>query len=40
MRLFAGAGIVAASTPQAEWMETAAKLGTMLNAFGLNSGAL
>lgn len=40
VRLFAGAGIVAASTPQAEWMETAAKLGTMLNAFGLNSGAL
>nr|WP_306419901.1 isochorismate synthase MenF [Serratia sp. Se-RSmG] len=40
VRLFAGAGIVAASTPQSEWLETAAKLGTMLNAFGLNSGAL
>jgi isochorismate synthase len=40
VRLFAGAGIVEASTPQSEWAETAAKLGTMLNAFGLNSGAL
>lgn len=35
-RLFAGAGIVAASLPDEEWAETAAKLNTMLNAFGLN----
>ncbi|QEL54544.1 isochorismate synthase [Chromobacterium paludis] len=36
-RLFAGAGIVAASTPEAEWAETEAKLGTMLAAFGLGA---
>jgi isochorismate synthase len=36
VRLFAGAGIVAASTPEAEWAETQAKLGTMLGAFGLS----
>ncbi|OOE65507.1 isochorismate synthase [Salinivibrio sp. IB868] len=36
VRLFAGAGIVDASCPQAEWAETEAKLGTMLNAFGLD----
>lgn len=36
-RLFAGAGIVAASVPDEEWAETAAKLNTMLNAFGLNA---
>ncbi|AUH52049.1 isochorismate synthase [Chromobacterium sp. ATCC 53434] len=35
VRLFAGAGIVAASTPESEWAETQAKLGTMLAAFGL-----
>ncbi|MGF1870596.1 isochorismate synthase [Photobacterium indicum] len=35
--LFAGAGIVDASCPQSEWAETEAKLGTMLNAFGLKS---
>lgn len=35
-RLFAGAGIVAASTPEAEWAETQAKLSTMLGAFGLS----
>lgn len=34
--LFAGAGIVEASSPEAEWLETQAKLDTMLNAFGLN----
>lgn len=39
VRLFAGAGIVEGSTPEAEWAETAAKLGTMLAAFGLNPGA-
>jgi len=36
MRLYAGAGIVESSEPEAEWQETSAKLGTMLNAFGLN----
>ncbi|GEK10959.1 isochorismate synthase [Pseudoalteromonas peptidolytica] len=30
--LFAGAGIVAASDPRSEWLETEAKLNTMLNA--------
>ena len=35
VRLFAGAGIVDASCPNAEWAETEAKLGTMLDAFGL-----
>lgn len=35
IRLFAGAGIVEASQPDAEWNETQAKLGTMLNACGL-----
>ncbi|WP_247670992.1 isochorismate synthase [Pseudoalteromonas sp. MMG005] len=34
-RLFAGAGIVAASDPTLEWQETNAKLKTMLNALGL-----
>lgn len=41
LRLFAGVGIVEASCPDAEWDETQAKLGTMLNAFGLGAnGAL
>ncbi|POZ62389.1 isochorismate synthase [Chromobacterium alticapitis] len=35
-RLFAGAGIVEASTPESEWAETQAKLATMLGAFGLS----
>jgi isochorismate synthase len=35
LRLFAGAGIVEASEPDAEWAEIQAKLGTMLNACGL-----
>lgn len=39
VRLFAGAGIVEASCPDAEWAETEAKLGTMGNAFGLTLGA-
>ena len=34
VRLFAGAGIVAASCPDAEWAETQAKFGTMLRALG------
>lgn len=33
--LFAGAGIVANSTPDAEWHETEVKFGTMLHALGL-----
>lgn len=37
LRLYAGAGIVADSEPSAEWEETAAKLTTMLNAFGLTA---
>ncbi|MBV4413850.1 isochorismate synthase EntC [Enterobacteriaceae bacterium YMB-R22] len=36
VRLFAGAGIVPASSPTAEWQETGTKLSTMLNVFGLN----
>lgn len=36
MRLFAGAGIVAGSSPEAEWAETEAKLGTMLAALGVS----
>lgn len=35
IRLYAGAGIVAASTPEAELAETAAKFRTMLDALGL-----
>lgn len=34
--LFAGAGIVPASVPEAEWQETGVKLTTMLKAFGLD----
>ncbi len=33
--LYAGAGIVAASNPRAEWAETELKLATMLQAFGV-----
>nr|WP_323871300.1 isochorismate synthase [Xenorhabdus sp. 18] len=36
IRLFAGAGIVADSQPNAEWQETGVKLGTMLQALGLS----
>lgn len=36
VRFFAGAGIVPASSPVAEWRETGAKLATMLNVFGLH----
>ncbi|SMH47228.1 isochorismate synthase [Azospirillum agricola] len=39
LRLYAGAGVVADSTPSAEWAETAAKLATMLNLFGVNASA-
>ncbi|EKM5342413.1 isochorismate synthase EntC [Salmonella enterica] len=34
VRLFAGAGIVPASSPVGEWRETGVKLSTMLNVFG------
>ncbi|MEU6113453.1 isochorismate synthase [Streptomyces sp. NPDC047117] len=34
LRLFAGAGVVAASSPEAETAETGAKFGTFLNAVG------
>ncbi|WP_431768953.1 isochorismate synthase [Xenorhabdus khoisanae] len=37
IRLFAGAGIVADSQPDAEWQETGVKLGTMLQAMGLSA---
>ena len=36
VELFAGAGIVAGSNPAMEWAETGTKLGTMLNALGLD----
>lgn len=36
VRLFAGAGIVEASDPQAEWAEVQTKLGTMLRGCGLS----
>lgn len=36
VRLFAGAGIVEASQPAAEWTEVQTKLGTMLRACGLH----
>ncbi|MDZ4332173.1 MAG: chorismate-binding protein, partial [Pseudomonas sp.] len=38
--LFAGAGLVTASCPESEWLETGNKLGTMLSAFGLEREAL
>lgn len=37
VRLFAGAGIVPASSPESEWRETGVKLSTMLNVFGITS---
>lgn len=40
VRLFAGAGLVSASCPEAEWRETGTKLGTMLAAFGLDKEAV
>ncbi|EDH3531698.1 isochorismate synthase EntC [Salmonella enterica] len=36
VRLFAGAGIVPASSPVGEWRENGVKLSTMLNVFGLH----
>ncbi|MFB6367510.1 isochorismate synthase DhbC [Paenibacillus elgii] len=40
LRLFAGAGIVAGSSPQAELAETSAKFRTLLQAMGLNQPQL
>ena len=40
LRLFAGAGIVAASDPESELMETEAKLATMLGGLGLSTAAV
>lgn len=37
MRLYAGAGVVAGSTPEKELAETGAKFNTMLNALGINN---
>lgn len=39
VQLFAGAGLVSASCPEAEWQETGTKLRTMLAAFGLDEEA-
>lgn len=36
LRVFAGAGIVAASSPDTEWTEVQTKLGTMLRATGMD----
>ncbi|MGS8722686.1 chorismate-binding protein, partial [Salmonella enterica subsp. enterica serovar Infantis] len=35
VRLFAGAGLVPASSPVGEWRETGVKLSTLLTVFGL-----
>ena len=40
LRLFAGAGIVAASDPESELIETEAKLATMLGGLGLSTAAV
>lgn len=40
LRLFAGAGIVAASDPESELMETEAKLATMLGGLGISPAAV
>ena len=40
VRLFAGAGIVEASSPDAEWLETQAKLATMMDAFGFQKAEM
>jgi len=40
VRLFAGAGIVEASNPDAEWLETQAKLATMMDAFGFHNSEI
>lgn len=38
VRLFAGAGVVPDSNPESEWLETTAKMQTMVNAFGIQGG--
>jgi len=40
VRPFAGAGIVEASNPDAEWLETQAKLATMMGAFGFHNSEI
>ncbi|PSD28975.1 isochorismate synthase, partial [Stenotrophomonas maltophilia] len=39
LRLYAGAGIVAESHPEAEVAETAAKFAALLNALGVHESA-
>ncbi|MGO2511664.1 isochorismate synthase [Marinomonas polaris] len=38
--LFAGAGVVPDSNPESEWLETSAKMRTMLNAFGIKEDVI
>ncbi|NVK71862.1 isochorismate synthase [Marinomonas sp. CT5] len=38
--LFAGAGVVPDSDPESEWLETSAKMRTMLNAFGIKDDVI
>jgi isochorismate synthase len=38
--LFAGAGVVPDSNPESEWLETSAKMRTMLNAFGIKDDVI
>ncbi|WP_417528628.1 isochorismate synthase [Marinomonas shanghaiensis] len=38
--LFAGAGVVPDSNPESEWLETSAKMRTMLNAFGIKENVI
>ncbi|MBJ7539333.1 isochorismate synthase [Marinomonas transparens] len=40
VKLFAGAGVVPDSTPESEWLETSAKMRTMINAFGIKEGVI
>jgi isochorismate synthase len=38
--LFAGAGVVSGSSPESEWLETSAKMRTMINAFGIKEDVI
>jgi isochorismate synthase len=40
VKLFAGAGVVPDSSPESEWLETSAKMRTMINAFGIKESIL
>jgi isochorismate synthase len=40
VKLFAGAGVVPDSSPESEWLETSAKMRTMINAFGIKDSIL